>query len=44
MAGDDLGKSVAGASTENLAAILSPPKTVLKLPNIDLFYRDRKKF
>ena len=44
MTGEDKRKSVAGASTENLAAILLSPKTVLKLPDIDLFYRDRKKF
>ena len=33
-----------GVLTENLAATLLPPKTILKLLDIDLFYRDRKKF
>ena len=35
---------MAGASTENLAATLPPSKTILKLPDIDFFYENRKKF
>ena len=44
MVGKDKRKLMAGASTENLAAILPLLKTILKLPDIDLFYGDRRKF